>query len=223
MSDDTPTIAERYTVSVGSSNLRVILDRPGVADMVIAAGMNPHRMGMALRRLASEWDAVGKPPPPSAAVIEAMAAKYPRIEGSGLVLVTSKGRDEHLIPLVAAKREAEKWHRHELGLLCQRLKTLPSVRDGLVHWAKSMVDDPIHLVSAVLVWWTNQICPVCEGVKKKVVAGTGRTSSKNCPACKGLGEAKIPHGANGKKLLGYMQSCLRESMRDMSKRIRPNS
>ncbi len=227
MSDDVLTVGERYSCAISAPNLRVTLDRPSVSDLVIAAGMSPHRMGLALRRLASEWDAVGKPPPPSPAVIEALAAKYPRIEGSGLVLVVSKDRagaviEERLIPLIAAKREAEKWHQQEMGMLFQRLQSLPGVRDGLSHWAQQYVDDPAHLVGAVLMWWLCQICKTCGGVKKKVVEGTGRTNAKNCPTCKGSGEAKIPHGAWGKKLLGYMHECLRRSTRGMSKKTCQN-
>lgn len=223
--DTPPTLEEQYAVAVGSSNLRVRLDRRTVADMVIAAGMNPHRLGMALRRLVTEWDAVGKPAPLNARNIEDMAAKYTRIPGSGLVLVIGQDRDgneveEHLIPLVAAKREADRWHAHELGLLFQRLKTLPEVRNALVYEAAAMnLEGPEHVVGAVLQWWLNPICPVCLGVKKKVVQGTGRTGSKDCRECKGEGQRKLPHGYAGRKVLSYMQHCQRQAVADLRKRF----
>lgn len=201
-----PSIEERYSSAVGTSNLRVDGVRRTPADMVIAAGMSPHRLGMALRRLASEWDATGKPPPPSAQNIAAMASKYPRIPGTGLVEL----RGKQLTPISAAKREANDWHAHELGLLFQRLKTMPEVRAALVHWAgEKGVEDPIHIVGAVLQWWLHKTCPVCHGAKKRIIQGTGRTSSKDCQECKGTGEAKVPHGWAGRKMLGYMNESLR--------------
>jgi hypothetical protein len=212
-----PSVEEMYSTAVGSSNLRVEGDRRNVADMVIAAGMNPHRLGLALRRLATEWDAVGKPPPPDERNIEAMAAKYPRIPGTGLVLVSriednGDFSSEQLLPLVAAKREADQWYAHELGLLFQRLKTLPAVRSALMFEAQSWsLEGAEHVVAAVLQWWLQPRCPACKGVKKKVVLGTGRTSSKDCRTCKGSGEAKVPHGSVGRKLQRYIQGCERAS------------
>lgn len=208
-----PGVDERYASAIGTSNLRVEGERRTPADMVIAAGMNPHRLGMALRRLATEWDAVGKPPPPNAQNIEAMAAKYPRIPGTGLVEL----RGEQMTPAAAARREADDWYAHELGLLFQRLKTLPEVRAALVHWASAReIEDSVHVVGAVLQWWLHKTCPVCHGVKKRVVQGTGRTSSKDCHKCKGTGEAKVPRGWAGRKMLGYMN----ESMRAASAGLR---
>jgi hypothetical protein len=211
------SVEEMYSTAVGASNLRVELDRRNVADMVIAAGMNPHRLGLALRRLATEWDSTAKPPPMSDRILESLAAKYKRIKGTGLVLVTTVDRrgvttEEQLIPLVAAKREADAWHAHELGLLFQRLKTLPEVRTALMSEAQGwQIEGSAHVVGAVLQWWLQPRCPVCFGVKKRVVQGTGRTSSKNCWKCKGTGEAAVPHGLLGRKMLGYINKCQRAS------------
>lgn len=222
-----PTIDEQYSHAVGASNLRVQTDRRNVADMVIAAGMNPHRLGLALRRLATEWDATGKPPPLSDANIEAMAAKYPRVEGKGTVLFKVTGRDgkvteQEMLPLVAATMEAEQWYLHELGMLFQRLKTLPEVRNGLVWWAEAEgYADPVHAVAAVLRWWLSPRCQLCKGVKKRVVLGTGRTSSKDCRDCGGTGEQRVPHGALGRRILGYINECQRHSAADLRGRFQP--
>ena len=222
-----PTIEEQYGTSVGASNLRVMAERRTPADMVIAAGMNKHRLGMQLRRLATEWDAVGKPPRPDARNIEAMAAKYKRIPDTGLVLVESVDRDgnpveERLLPLVAAQREAERWYAHDLGLLFQRLKTLPETREALVFEFKkraengwhtpyrypwNRVDEVRHVVAAVLQWWLAPICQTCHGVKKRVIAGTGRTGSKDCSACRGTGERSVPHSYIGRQVIKYMNDC----------------
>lgn len=218
-----PCIQEQYATAVGSSNLRVLNDanRRNIADLIIAAGMNPHRLGLALRRLATEWDSVGKPLAMSAESIEAMAAKYPRIEGTGLVLVKTIHRsgkviEERLLPLVAAKREADAWHASELALLFQRLKTLPEVRGALVHWAEArQIEGAVHVVGALIQWWLSPKCVVCHGVMKRVVLGTGRTSSKNCRECRGTGEARVPHGSVGRKLLGHIRECLGASAHNM--------
>jgi hypothetical protein len=226
--DKPPTVGEKYSMAVNASNLRVETDRRNVADMIIAAGMSSHRLGMALRRLATEWDGVGKPPPVSTVNIEAMAAKYPRIPGTGLVAVFTadkKGNmtEEQLMPLVLANREADAWYAHELGLLFQRLKTLPEVRGALVHWADSYeIEGAVHVVGAVLQWWLHPICPVCKGVKKRVVLGTGRTSSKDCKECRGIGEIKVPHGPVGRRMLGYINECLRSSAHDLRSKFAEN-
>ncbi|MCY1167117.1 hypothetical protein D9M73_70740 [compost metagenome] len=227
-----PTIEEQYSSAIGASNLRVQLDRRSVADMVIAAGMNPHRLGMALRRLAHEWDAVGKPPPPQERNILDMAAKYKRIPGTGLVEVKTHGRDgvevvEQMSPLEAAQLEAARWHAHELGLLFQRLKTLPEVRAALVAYFQGRAtvswhaplwfpqeryDEVPHVVSSVLKWWLSPTCEACHGVKKRVVLGTGRTSSKDCSECKGTGERRVPHGMFGRRVVSHMNHCQREAV-----------
>lgn len=216
MSDpEKPDLAERYTSAVGTSNLRVQAERSSPADMVIAAGMNEARLGMSLRRLATEWDAVGKPPRPSQQNLQAMAAKYPR-EKSGLVLHDGK----EVTPAVAAQREADTWYAHELGLLFQRLKTLPEVRNALVQWSKEKnIEGPEHVVGAVLQWWLSPICPVCKGVKKKIIAGTGRTGSKDCSECKGYGEKPLPHGGQGRMVRDHIRRCLNTSVAGLRKRF----
>ena len=59
---DTPTIEERYISATQASNLKVEADKGGAADIIIAAGWSPSRVGQALMRLASEWDGAAKRP-----------------------------------------------------------------------------------------------------------------------------------------------------------------
>ena len=54
MTENTITTDERYTSATHASNLRVEADRTGQADVIIAAGMSPSRLGAALLRLRSE-------------------------------------------------------------------------------------------------------------------------------------------------------------------------
>jgi len=61
MPDDAMTIDERYTTATHTSNMRVQADKRGDADLMIAAGWSPSRIGSALLRLHSEWDGAEHP------------------------------------------------------------------------------------------------------------------------------------------------------------------
>lgn len=218
-----PTIDESYTTAIGSSNLKHDPDRPGAVNIIIAAGINPHRLGLALLRLRTEWDASAKPQAPTVDQLRALASTY-RKEKSGLVLVQSlklpePGQPramEEVTPMVAAQREADAWFENEQRALLQRLKTLPMVRDALIHWAVAEgIEGAPHVVAAVVLWWLNNKCPACKGVMKKVVEGTGRTSGKACSKCKGRGETLVPHGFLGRKVASYMGHCRGNAAKDL--------
>jgi hypothetical protein len=213
--DTKPTIDESYTTAIGASNLRHDPQRPGAVNIIIAAGINPHRLGLALLRLRTEWDCSAKPSRPTLEQLRAMASTYPR-ELGGMVLIPSDkkpepGKEQEMrlvTPMAAAQREANSWYAGELSGLFQRLKSLPMVRDALIHWATEQgIEGAPHVVAAVLLWWLDSRCPVCHGVRLRVVEGTGRTSSKACNECKGEGEAKVPHGFLGRKVVSYMGHC----------------
>ena len=51
-----PDIAEQYASATHATNLRVEAERRSSADILIAAGWSPSRLGAALIRLHSEWD-----------------------------------------------------------------------------------------------------------------------------------------------------------------------
>ena len=244
------TVEESYATSADSSNLRVTVHRRTGIDMVIAAGYNPHRMGLAFMRLMTEWDASAKPQPMTPEQIKQLAATLEiepatieldvpmtpeqiehtiaelaiepaRLKGTlwtavvtvpnphaGLVRTVSRGKVSYRLPLAVAVERAEQWHSHELGLLMQRMKSLPFVRDGMLQEARSQGwEEPEHMVAAVLQWWLHKTCEACHGSKFRVIAGTGRTGSKACSKCKGSGERKPPHGWQGRKLLVYINVC----------------
>jgi hypothetical protein len=64
MTDDRPTVAERYAVAMESSNLRMRAERGGDVDVLAAAGMAKGRRGedltlaLSLYRLRCEFDSV---------------------------------------------------------------------------------------------------------------------------------------------------------------------
>lgn len=221
-SKERPGIDEVYMVATASSNLRVGNDHtiktPG--DMIAAAGLNKHRTGLALRRLLTEWDKSAKPQRLSAGQINALAATYARVPGTGLVRITVReaGEEVHkeVLPVVAAEVQAECWYESELNLLFASLRTLPAVREGMLAHARAQGwEGDVHLVAPVLLWWLDSRCPVCEGRRNRIIAGTGRTGAKPCGECKGTGVKQAPRGWQGAKLLGHIKACLTAAARDL--------
>lgn len=223
-----PDVEESYTSAVGASSLKVEPHRRTAADMVIAAGMSAHRMGLALMRLRTEWDRSAKPVPLAPADIERLASTLPKVPANmphaGMVAQTIDGKVTHRLPLVVAKEQADAWHEHELKLLLQQLKTLPTVRAGLVHWTQEQgMEEGLHLVVAVLLWWLEPACHACAGTGKHVIAGTGGRSKKACGECRknpNPGERKVPHGGRGRKLLAYLNDCRRGARVDLDGKFR---
>jgi hypothetical protein len=239
--DEKRGIEEQYATAVGSSNLRVGND-PTIrtsGDMIAAAGMNKHRMGLALRRLMTEWDRSAKAKPLTPAQVEVLARSLPTepaaVKGpyvgpmphqprpnqhAGMVREEVDGKDRYRLPMEIAQEQADAWHAHERGLLFLSMKSLPAIRAALVFQVESREwADPgegVHVVAAVLQWWLDRTCPTCAGRKLKVIAGTGRTGSKACSTCKGTGESKVPHGWRGRRLVGYISECTTAAARELS-------
>jgi hypothetical protein len=226
--NERPDVEESYGSAVSASSLKVEPHRRTAADMVIAAGMNSHRMGLALMRLRTEWDRSAKPLPLAPAAIERLAAQLPRVEAgqhAGMVREKLMGGEERFrLPLVVAKEQADAWHAHELGLLLQQLKTLPAVRAGLVHWAAEQeLEDGVHVVTAVLLWWLDPACAACGGTGKNIIPGTGGRSKKACGECRknpNPGERKVPHGGLGRKVLAYLNECRRGARVELDGKFR---
>jgi hypothetical protein len=136
---------------------------------------------------------------------------------AGKVREERDGRVRFRLPLAVAADMARDWHQHELLLLLQRLKTLPSVRDALIFKAREeRWEGDVHLVGQVLLWWLDSRCEFCHGRRNKVIPGTGRTGSKPCGECKGTGMKNPPYGWAGGKMLAYMLGCLTSAAQDLS-------
>ena len=58
LTDDRPTIGERYLAATTSGDLRVVDDRIGDAERLMAAASQRHRLGALLLRLQAEYDVV---------------------------------------------------------------------------------------------------------------------------------------------------------------------
>ena len=204
---ETADINEQYSVATNSANLRMEADRRSSADILVAAGWAPSRLGSALLRLHSEFDSVQHPIKPSIAAIEAIAKSMdPKMQLSER--------------LEAAKATAAEWHAHEIGLMLGRLKSLPAVREQLVIQSdKWGMDNPRHVAASVIQWWLSRQCTSCHGIKFQVIEGTARLSGKLCKTCRGTGETGIPCGEAGKRIAIYIDDCLHRARNQIKNRL----
>lgn len=206
--DDKPGIEEQYTRATTTSNLRMDT-REGsprsAADIILASGWSDYRIGGALLRLHTEFD----------------GSEKPRLATKEDFLTTSKpDRDERK----AASRRAHKFNLHELGLLLQKLKSLPDVRMQLtLQMLKWKVEDAESKAVTVLRWWLAQACPECGGTKFKVAEGTGRHTGKACQECGGTGKRDLPHAQEGRRLANFMDQCVERARAGISRRLSSHS
>lgn len=215
-----PTIEERYSSATNTSDLTMDVQAQGVrpAGMMIAAGWSRSKLGVALLRLQSEWDGSEKPRPLSAAALKTLARTFARdAADDGKVLFRDwHGRVARVTTIDAAKRQAHEWHVHELGLLFQKLKTLGEVRVLMAEFAWLVkIDDPHTKAAGVVSWWLHHTCPACNGGRWELIPGTNRHSSRACGECKGSGDAPIPFGMIGRRLLGELEEAINEARSSM--------
>lgn len=190
---DAPNTEERYSTATHSSNLRVQAERSSPADLIIAAGMSPSRLGAALLRLHSEFDSAEQPKRMQREAIEVLAQTLPRLPNKAL-------------DMKAAHQTAHAWHLHELKILMGKLKTLPAVRVELVAWArKNTMADADKRVAEVLIYWLHPVCPVCEGRGKEKIPGTPSLSHRDCRDCHGTGETPTPRDPEAPDNVAYIR------------------
>lgn len=207
--DEKRCVEEEYTSAGNTSDLRVQGDRRSDADVLIAAGMNPSRVGMALLRLHSEWDKAEKPRRPSPGAIAAVAATMPR------ALKESER-------VCAARRQAQDWYMAEMAKLVNKLKSLPAVRSQLTSYVpKWGIVEASVKVPAIIAYWLDQTCPHCHGLKYQAIPGAPTLSNRACKACGGTGVAPIPHGQEGRRVANYMDDCVQKARTAIRQRLRP--
>ncbi|SFB96401.1 hypothetical protein SAMN05216344_106112 [Polaromonas sp. OV174] len=224
---DTPTTEEKYLSAIHSSNLRMEADaeRRSNADVLVAAGWSASRVGMALLRLHSEWDAAAKPVRPTQQAIRLLAETMPRIEKGR---VTKKGKDgvmtrqaNTVVDIAGATRLAGQWHLSELYKLIDKLGMLPDVRRELLRQAgKWRIANAPEVVPSVIKYWLEQNCSVCSGLKFKPVSGTPTLSNRQCHGCHGSGVGAVPHGQDGKRLCNYIDDCVMWARQSLRSRLR---
>lgn len=215
--DDTkPNVEEKYTSATHASNLRVQAERGGSADVLIAMGWAPSRLGAALMRLHSEWDGCEKPKRMTPAAVELLAASMPR-----------QGEKKNVVDIVGAHRQAHDWYMHELKILFGKLKSMPDVRHQLVMWAaQQSIANPEQRVAEILAWWLDPKCTACEGRGKERIPGTPSLSLKPCKVCRGTAERRIPHEQGversiieSKRMLKHIDVCVKTAQTNLKQRL----
>lgn len=228
LDDDKPNTEERYTQATHASNLRVQAERGGSADMLIAAGWSESRVGASLIRLHSEWEGLAKPSRRGRVAIESIAKEFPKLQNGMrkepycVMEAGKRVQKTRMVPnmvpdMASAHRRAHEWYLHDLKLMFQQMKTLPEVRQQLALWARQRdIADADHRVAEILGWWLDHVCPVCDGLGKDKIPGTPSLSHKDCKACHGTGETRIPakfensgYQRESKMMLGYIHDCLK--------------
>lgn len=216
--DDQRCVEENYLAAGNTSNLRVQAEYRNDADVIIAAGWNKSRTGMALLRLHSEWDRANKPRKPTTEAIHALAATMPEVlkRDNGTVQQLTKSRRHEM-----ARAQAQAWYMGEMGAAVGKLLSLASVREQLsLFVSKASIEDAAEKVPAIIAYWLDQTCHQCHGLKFLRVAGTPALSTKTCRACGGSGAAPVPHGQDGRRIANYMDDCVSNARSSLQRRLR---
>lgn len=241
--DEKRGIDETYTSACSTSDLRVEADRPGDADVLIASGWSPTRIGSALLRLHSEFDRAEMPTKPTRKRIEALAvalrrphvgicaalerferkmkpdeahvAEHKRLkEAKAATAITMKEAAD------SARAQAYDWYVAELEKLMGKLKSLPDVRREVTAKAELWgMEDAAAKVPGVIGWWLFQRCLVCDGTKEQVVQGSNRQSGKACRGCQGSGTTTVPYGAEGRKVANFLDDAVQSARISIRKRL----
>lgn len=200
-------VEELYLVAGNTSDLRVVPERRGAADLLIASAWSPSRLGAAALRLHSEWSAASVPRRPDRDLIDYVARDLP----------LRNGKPDRIV----ATRMAMGWYQGELLRIFARLHSLPVVRDQLAaRAAQRGIERPESLATEVVCHWLDPICPTCHGLKFLPVQGAPSLSAKACPSCHAHGQSPVPRGQDGHWLLNYLDDCVQKSRSLMRKRLR---
>ncbi|MFD2298387.1 hypothetical protein QRO11_12095 [Paracidovorax citrulli] len=204
------TLEEAYASAANTADLRVQADQVGDADLLIAAGWCQSRLGGALLRLHSEWDATSRPR-------TATAAEFLRPGAQASSADRTAARAE-------ATAQAHVHNLHETALQLARCKSLPAVREQLVLLLRGWgAEAPDRAVAAILRWWLGPTCTACSGRRYEAIPGTDRLSAKACRQCKGTGHAPIPQGELGRRLANYLDECVHSARGSMGRRLHRGS
>lgn len=245
--NEPPTMQESYASAVSAGNTRVQEHKFTHADLIPSAGMSHYRTGKALMRLVSEWNSSAVPTesePPEVKslarqiaqqrVRESIAAKERQAERplhtvsekrALMAAVTLQRSDMDLAKAMhwQLKARATDWHFKDNRDRFDGLKSLPTVRAGLVHWVQAKGwEDAERLVAGILRHYLSPKCPACGGSGVREFAGNQRRGAgKPCSACKDrkakvMGELNVPDHGRGRALLAHMNQCTGQAAADVS-------
>ncbi|HYD75753.1 MAG TPA: hypothetical protein VEB23_04975 [Ramlibacter sp.] len=201
--NERPGIEEQYQTAGNTSDLTVDAERRGAGDVLIAAGWSDSRMGMALLRLHSEWDAAAKPRRMTDAQVRQLAATIPDARGKPNM---SRARSEAIV-----------WYARELRLLATSLKSRSGVLQQIHAWAllKGISAD---YVGPALFHWLSPVCPVCDGHGLRKVPDQPALSGKRCHACGGSGKSARPEGST--RIQNHLDYCVTVARHSLKARLR---
>jgi hypothetical protein len=204
LNDEKRGVEEQYTSAMSTSDLRVEAERKCDADIIIASGWSQGRIGGALMRLHTEYDASEKP--------RALTFQFflpLLVEAAAATAKDGKVSKEDMKRLKRkAQMQAHDFNLNQLGRFLERLKSLPDVRTQMtIELVRRGVTDAETAGVEILRWWLHQTCPVCNGTKFQAVEGTSRHNGKACPQCQGTGKSDAPHHQVGRALASWMDQC----------------
>ena len=109
----------------------------------------------------------------------------------------------------------------DLILLRGRLKSLTSVLVQVtLAMGKMGIQHAEDKAGAIVAYWLHQSCHRCNGLKFEPVANAPSLSTIRCRACHGTGRGWAPGGAEGRRVLGWLDECVYAGRSAMVKRLR---
>jgi hypothetical protein len=212
-----PDTEELYSVAIAARSLVVDPDHRTPADTLIAAGWSDARIGTALMRLRTEWDASARPHKPTQAHIAAFAGT---LDGKPLERLTR------------AHDIVGRWWLGEMALVLRNLRSLPSVREQVksavngwkwtdpITRAPRRLEDAEAVCMAVLLHWLDHVCPACDGLKFLTIKGTPTLGVEACKMCAGTGITRTPHGEDGRRIENWLDECVAAGRQQIGARLR---
>jgi len=209
MSDDQtkPGLEEKYGSAVTATDLRMVHDRTGSADLLATVGISAG-LGALLLRLRTEFDSVKG---------EHGLAEAEFFRMRGLVDAKLKESQREVMQMdkgptrAALYAKEATWLRAEAdgaaatatALVMMHLKTLRETKEALGRYAVLMATKRRHMLTDKQVYaltgktlaaWLDHKCHACGGVGR--VGGYNGRRPKQCSVCEGTGNRKIELGQN---------------------------
>lgn len=203
--DERPTIGERYSSAIESSNLK-LSERRSDVDYLIAAALIPDSFGLTLYRLMSEFDAVRGPVDAAKRWTSAQMQLAAELRAQ-LDHEEDAGRRAKLETTANQIREAAKASlRTEFILVLGTMQTLREARYAIGGFAIDMArrkrtaltdEDVRRLAGRVLDAFLDPLCHYCDG---RGFSGGGRHEQSGpmnpCKPCKASGGRRDDIGRN---------------------------
>jgi len=108
----------------------------------------------------------------------------------------------------------------DVALLAAKLRGLPGVVTKVAEQATTWnMERPRDKALSSVLWWLDKHCKRCTGRLWEPILGTPALSSIRCRACNGTGEAPLPHGSDGRRLVNYIEASLHAGRHGLKRRL----